>query len=315
MKKQLINLNPVKEQVKQKLIEKYDTTLYMNTNKIELKLDVEDILNEYIEAQHIEEPTVYITPNAYIKMRMLVDKSDKEVGWYGIVNKMPGLNNVYIIEDIVVYPQKVTGATVEQDDDKMFEFEMSLTTEQVNHKRFHGHSHVNMSTSPSGVDENFYQELLSQVTDYFIITITNKRNEYTTRFYDVANNIMYEDVPIQLIQDDGTLYLDWYDSNKDKIQEPEPVIHNYYSSGYSSGYSSSYMKSERKGKKTKQQSLFDDVDDDKALPFWDPNLYDYITPGEYEDIYGRKYDGEYDNYYTNLKRKAGKKSNGKNKCR
>ena len=75
------------------------------------------------------------------------------------------------------------------------------------------------------------------------------------------------------------------------------------------------MKSEKKGKKTKQQSLFDDVDDDKALPFWDPNLYDYITPGEYEDIYGRKYDGEYDNYYTNLKRKAGKKSNGKNKCR
>ena len=73
-----------------------------------------------------------------------------------------------------------------------------------------------------------------------------------------------------------------------------------------------YVKSE---KKTKQQSLFDDVDDDEALPFWDPNLYDYITPGEYEDIYGRKYDGEYDNYYTNLKRKAGKKSNGKNKRR
>lgn len=313
MKKQLINLNPIKEQVKQKLIEKYDTTLYMNTNKIELKLDVEDILNEYIEAQHIEEPTVYITPNAYIKMRMLVDKSDKEVGWYGIVNKMPGLNNVYIIEDIVVYPQKVTGATVEQDDNKMFEFEMGLTTEQVNHKRFHGHSHVNMNTGPSGVDENFYQELLSQVTDYFIITITNKRNEYTTRFYDVANNIMYEDVPIQLIQDDGTLYLDWYDSNKDKIQEPGPVIHNYYSSGYSSSYNSSYMKSEKKEKKTKQQSLFDDVDDDEALPFWDPNLYDYITPGEYEDIYGRKYNGEYGGYYTNLKRKAGKKSNGKNK--
>ena len=56
-----------------------------------------------------------------------------------------------------------------------------------------------------------------------------------------------------------------------------------------------------------------DIDDDEALPFWDPNLYDYITPGEYEDIYGRKYNGEYDGYYTNLKRKAGKKFNGKNK--
>ena len=303
MKKQLINLNPIKEQVKQKLIEKYDTTLYMNTNKIELRLDVEDILNEYIETQHIEEPEVYITPNAYIKMRMLVDKSDKEVGWYGIVNKMPGLNNVYIIEDIVVYPQRVTGATVEQDDDKIFEFEMSLTTEQVNHKRFHGHSHVNMSTGPSGIDENFYQDILSQVNDYFIITITNKRNEYTTRFYDVANNIMYEEVPIQLIQDDGTLYLDWYDSNKNKIQEPAPVVRTYYGSNY--------IKTEKKEKKTKQQSLFDDGDYEDS-PFWDPTLYDYITPSEYEEIYGRKYDGEYDGYYTNIKRKVGKKSNGKN---
>ena len=80
MKKQLINLNPVKEQVKNKLLEKYDTTLFMNTSKIELKLDIEDILNDYIEQQHLVEPTIYITTNAYIKMRMLVDKSDKEVG-------------------------------------------------------------------------------------------------------------------------------------------------------------------------------------------------------------------------------------------
>ena len=217
MKKQLINLNPIKEQVKQKLIEKYDTTLYMNTNKIELKLDVEDILNEYIEAQHIEEPTVYITPNAYIKMRMLVDKSDKEVGWYGIVNEMPGLNNVYIIEDIVVYPQKVTGATVEQDDDKMFEFEMSLTTEQVNHKRFHGHSHVNMGVTPSGVDEQFYQDLLTQVTDYFIICITNKKNDYTVRFYDVENNILYTDLELKVLLDDGTDTNNWFTLVKDQV--------------------------------------------------------------------------------------------------
>ena len=274
MKKQLISLAPVKEQVREKLIEKYNTTLFMNTSKIELKLDIEDILNEYIEQQHLVEPTVYITPNAYIKMRMLVDKTDKEVGWYGIVNQMPGLEATYIIEDIIVYPQKVTGTTVEQDDDKMFEFEMSLTTDQVNHKRFHGHSHVNMGTTPSGVDENFYQDILSQVTDYFIITVTNKKNEYTTRFYDVLNNILYTEVPIQLMQDNGTLYLDWFEENKKEINEPilETVI---------------------KPTKVKQTSLIDEDD----YPIWDSNLYDYITPREYEDIYG----------YPYRKRKGGRK--------
>lgn len=227
MKKQLINLEPVREQVKQKLLEKYDTSKFMNTTKVELKVDVADILNEFIEQQNIVEPTVCITTKAYIKMRLLVDKFDKEIGWYGIVNQMPGLDNTYVIEDIVVYPQTVSGATCEQDEDRMFEFEMRLTTDQVNHKRFHGHSHVNMGTGPSGVDENFYQELLSQVTDYFIITVTNKRNEYTTRFYDVANNILYTDIDIHLIDEDGNMMSNWYDEQiENNISKPTPIVAN-----------------------------------------------------------------------------------------
>lgn len=301
MKKQLINLNPVKEQVKEKLLEKYNETLFMNTTKIELKLDIEDMLEEYIEQQNIVEPTIYITPNAYIKMRMLVDKSDKEIGWYGIVNEMPGLQATYIIEDIVVYPQKVTGVTVEQDEDRMFEFEMSLTTEQVNHKRFHGHSHVNMGTSPSGVDESFYQDLLSQVTDYFIITITNKRNEYTTRFYDVANNILYTDVPIQLMQDDGSLYLDWYETNKEQVKE-----HTYTTTQVTKPTLPANKSKTKTPTKTKQKqtSIFDYEDDYWDDYFWDPNLYDYITPEAYKDIYGTKYKGEFDDCYQNRYRKS-----------
>ena len=308
MKKQLINLNPVKEQVKEKLLEKYNETLFMNTTKIELKLDIEDMLKEYIEQQNIVEPTIYITPNAYIKMRMLVDKNDKEIGWYGIVNEMPGLQATYIIEDIIVYPQKVTGVTVEQDEDRMFEFEMSLTTEQVNHKRFHGHSHVNMGTSPSGVDESFYQDLLSQVTDYFIITITNKRNEYTTRFYDVANNILYTDVPIQLIQNDGSLYLDWYETNKEQVKE-----HTYQAQTTKPTFPINKSKPKTPIKTNQKQTSFFDYEDEEDYwddYFWDPNLYDYITPEAYEDIYGTKYKGEFDDYYQNRYRK-----NKRNKSR
>jgi hypothetical protein len=299
MKKQLINLEPVREEVKQKLLEQYDATVFMNTSTVELRLSVEDILNKYIEEQHIEEPTVYITPNAYIKMRMLVDKTDKEIGWYGIVEQVPGLESSYIIEDIIVYPQKVTGATVEQDENRMFEFETSLTTEQVNHKRFQGHSHVNMSTTPSGVDENFYQDLLSQVNDYFIITITNKRNEYTTRFYDITNNILYTDVPIYLIQQDGTLYETWFAEQKEKVAE-HTIIRDENIINITKN-----KKENKKEKKEKQKSIFDYEND---YPFWDPNLYDYITADEYEDIYGVPYKGQYDNLYTN--RKLGAK-NGK----
>ena len=44
MQKQLINLEPVKEQIKQKLIEKYDTTTFMNTDTVSLQVSVKEIL-------------------------------------------------------------------------------------------------------------------------------------------------------------------------------------------------------------------------------------------------------------------------------
>ena len=220
MKKQLINLNPIKEQVRAKLLEKYDNTTYMNTSTVNIQLDVKEILEQYIADKQLVEPTVYITAEAFIKMRTLVDNTETEIGWYGVVKKYPGLQETYVIEDIIVYPQRVTGATCEQDDNKIFEFEMSLTDEQVNNKRFQGHSHVNMGVTPSGVDEAFYQDLLSQVTDYFIITVTNKRNEYTTRFYDIANNILYSDVPIQVLLDNGTDIRSWYAEAEKQITKP-----------------------------------------------------------------------------------------------
>ena len=227
MKKQLIDFTPIREQIKQKLIEQYDSTTYMNTDTIKVQVNISELLDLYVKENNIPEPTIYITTQAYTKMRMLVDKTTTEIGWYGTVTKVPGLTGVYIIEDIIVYPQKVTGATCEQLDDKMFEFEMSLTTDQVNHKRFHGHSHVNMGTTPSGVDEQFYHDILTQVTDFFIITVTNKRNEYTTRFYDMEHNILFTDVPISVIDDEG-LELDlWYEESKKQLEEPT-VVNRYY---------------------------------------------------------------------------------------
>ena len=217
MKKRLINIEPVRDVVRDKLIEKYNATTYINTEDINIKLDIKDLLNEYIESKSLTPPTIYISANAYVKMRMLVDQMSTEVGWYGTVTKCPGLQETYVIEDILVYRQTVTGATCEQDETKMFDFEMSLTTEQVNTKRFQGHSHVNMGVTPSGVDEQFYQDLLTQVNDYFIICITNKKNDYTVRFYDVENNILYTDLELKVLLDDGTDTNNWFTLVKDQV--------------------------------------------------------------------------------------------------
>ena len=268
MKKQLINLEPIKEQIKTKLIEKYNTTTFMNTDVVDIRIDIKELLEEHIAEKHLIEPNIFITSGAYVKMRKLVDDTSTEIGWYGTVTKCPGLNEVYVIEDILVYPQRVTGATCVQDDDKIFEFEMSLTTDQVNTKRFHGHSHVNMGVTPSGVDEQFYQDILSQVNDYFIIAITNKRNDYTVRFYDMRNNILYSDLPIRVLEDSGNALDVWYERVKTKLTEPEPVVQK---KGSLDWYNTAY----------REQHKYDPYDDYEADMYWD-GRYGYVTKEEVE---------------------------------
>ena len=278
--KSLINLEPVREQVRAKLLEKYDSTIYMNTSSVDIKVDVKEILEQYIADKQLEEPKVYITAEAYVKLRKLVDDTTTEIGWYGTVTKMPGFESVFVIDDILVYPQTVTGATCVQDDDRVFEFELNLSTDQVNRKRFHGHSHVNMGVTPSGVDEQFYQDILTQVDDYFIVMITNKSGAYYTRFYDMQNNILYTGIPVQVMLDNGIALEHWYDdATQNNIKE------HTYTAPIKLGAD----------KKNFQNSIFDNPYDD----------YDYDPYESYADRYARYYES------TKLdKRKPGRPKKG-----
>lgn len=278
--KSLINLEPVREQVRTKLLEKYDSTIYMNTSSVDIKIDVKEILEQYITDKQLEEPKVYITAEAYVKLRKLVDDTTTEIGWYGTVTKMPGFESVFVIDDILVYPQTVTGATCVQDDDRVFEFELNLSTDQVNRKRFHGHSHVSMGVTPSGVDEQFYQDILTQVDDYFIVMITNKSGAYYTRFYDMQNNILYTGIPVQVMLDNGIALEHWYDdATQNNIKE------HTYTAPIKPGAD----------KKNFQNSIFDNPYDD----------YDYNPYESYADRYARYYES------TKLdKRKPGRPKKG-----
>ena len=278
--KSLINLEPVREQVRTKLLEKYDSTIYMNTSSVDIKIDVKEILEQYITDKQLEEPKVYITAEAYVKLRKLVDDTTTEIGWYGTVTKMPGFESVFVIDDILVYPQTVTGATCVQDDDRVFEFELNLSTDQVNRKRFHGHSHVNMGVTPSGVDEQFYQDILTQVDDYFIVMITNKSGAYYTRFYDMQNNILYTGIPVQVMLDNGIALEHWYDdATQNNIKE------HTYTAPIKPGAD----------KKNFQNSIFDNPYDD----------YNYDPYESYADRYARYYES------TKLdKRKPGRPKKG-----
>lgn len=140
--------------------------------------------------------TLVIENTAWQKICALVDQCDKEVAWHGIVRKE---NNVYTITDVLVFPQEVTGATVTSDETEYSLWLMQQPDEVFNNIRFHGHSHVNMGVSPSGVDTHYQDNILKNLKDFYIFAIFNKKGDNWVSIYDVEDNIAYGDKDIELV--------------------------------------------------------------------------------------------------------------------
>lgn len=102
-----------------------------------------------------------ISAIAFLKMQTLVAGYDHEVGWYGTAEKID--DHTYRITDILVYPQYASAAYIDdKDTTEMPLWFQSLSDEVYNHKRFHGHSHVDMGVSPSGTDLSMYRQFEEQ---------------------------------------------------------------------------------------------------------------------------------------------------------
>jgi hypothetical protein len=159
-------------------------------------------------------PKVIISSKAYLKIKSLVSKADGEVGWNGSVVRD---GNTFTIEDIFVYPQTVTSATVTCDEMETAKWLMSLPSEVFNKLRFQGHSHVNMGISPSGVDTTMYEKYLQNLgdDDFYIFMIFNKKDDYYIEINDNHTNIIYYKNDIDLVIEG---FDDFWNENKDKIK-------------------------------------------------------------------------------------------------
>lgn len=187
------------------------------------------------DTQNLKEPNVVFTPNAKVKMDALVKNYDKEVAWHGLVTvKQTDTVTYFFIEDILVYPQIITGATVDADP----EYYSAWIQENIpilNSIKMQGHSHVNMGITPSGTDESYYKEMSDQIEDYYLFLIVNKRGEIYSRLYDKTQNIVFEDLSIDVLIEDPEESLNvWLNDHASLITEyraPKKPIAHY--SGYS----------------------------------------------------------------------------------
>lgn len=148
-------------------------------------------------------PELYIENKAMNKMEEYIRQSDLEIGWLGSAIKE---NGTYIIQDVYLFKQEVHSTTTEITTEGLNEFAMELLEQENgmelwNNMRVWGHSHVDMSTSPSAQDNQQMDVFLENNNDFFIRIIANKKGDYNINIYDYEIGIEYERVPYSVKYD------------------------------------------------------------------------------------------------------------------
>lgn len=191
---------------------------------------------------------IFFTQEAYLKTMLYVRDTNTEIAWHGSITRE---KNNFTIHDVYLYPQIVTGGTVNTDQAEYNKWIEELDDDTFNKMRLQGHSHVNFGATPSGTDRDYYNSILNVLNknDFYIFMIINKSGSMYFEIYDLENNVIYEnqDININILTNTNTDLLKLIDLDKEYYcTKPIPThpttctihdyackpTHNYSSSPY-----------------------------------------------------------------------------------
>lgn len=214
-------------EMKQKLLSEYKASLEKEANEklAKFSVEMEAVVPDQKSEKTENKLTIYYTAEAYAKIVQLVFSHTQEIGWNMVVKKY---KNGYRVEDILVYPQKASAAYIEVDTARygMWRGDPDKVSDEADANLFgQGHSHVNMSTSPSGTDlDQQRQEVQLKGCGFYLFQIWNKRLEINTFFYDIDNNVLYEKDDVELVIEDGNMNSDEFIADSKEMLKTEPKI-------------------------------------------------------------------------------------------
>lgn len=223
----------MKRRIKSQAIKQIEEALEKQTDSITISLD------KYNKKEDKKKPTIYLTAKAYIEIATLVNKTSTEISWNGFVIR--GKNKDYLVKEITVPPQKVTGSTTETDDDLYMEWFAELFTknpEKADMLKYHGHSHVSMGVSPSGTDTGYRDKILEDMVnkdDFYLFSIHNKSGSMHWQIFDRKYNRFYDndDITVEIIVHDNKTATMWYAEQEKMLQKPvAPVQVGYTNKTY-----------------------------------------------------------------------------------
>lgn len=189
-------------------------------------LDLESV-PDYAES---EDPFTLIIPSSVEdKIFTATNYVESEIAWFGVVKELRPLE--FFLEDILIFPQTVTGVTVETDEAEFAKWMANLSDDEYSKLKFHCHSHVKMSTTPSATDQKYYKSQIENMDndDYKIFMIVNQWLQYDAVLVDKKHKIYYPDCKYEIhIGSDSTIgqiykYVKEAPAEKEKEKVNEPA--------------------------------------------------------------------------------------------
>ena len=189
---------------------------------------------------------MYCSDLAWVKIWRLIDHCPKEVGWLGIVSRM---GDNYLIEDIYVPDQEVTGSETLIPPEAMAELCETLMTQgiDISKLRYWGHSHVNMGVTPSATDEDQVAEYIEHV-DWFIRGIHNKRADSKVDVYDVEKNLIFQKCDFSRLPPvipEETIDQFLKEVDRTVLPQQANILPYTYQGGYQGGHQGGYKPGQR----------------------------------------------------------------------
>lgn len=219
----------------QRLIENISTKNYSSDTKFGCVIS--DLFGDQMKL-----PRVIIPSDVFTKMVFLVSQCSGEVGWNCTVRRSEDDDSInYLLDEVFIPPQTVTGSTVDTDYEEFEKWFMSIPADKINYLKMQCHSHVNMGVSPSGVDTKNQNDIVNTLKDneFYIFMIMNKKLEKYCIIYDKISGIIFEDsdIDVCVVDELGTDLEVWAKKNIElSVKKKEYKASNSYSG--SSGYSS-----------------------------------------------------------------------------
>lgn len=130
-------------------------------------------------------PVLRFSPTAWAKLLYFRDKSDNEVGGFGITEP----DDLLLVTEFVTVKQEVTGASVKFDDEAVADFfdaQVDLGRKPEQFARIWLHSHPGDSPEPSTIDEETFERVFGNCQWAVLFVVAQDNRTYAKLSFNVG---------------------------------------------------------------------------------------------------------------------------------